>query len=97
MHEAEIRQERLKKRANPGQALRLAFQIKLGNRNHFQIPYSQSDPQMNAISSQQHFCNANSRPIFEPRNQFTNQNSHNCGLSWSLKHKDKCFAEGITH
>ena len=55
MLDPEIQRELLRETLEPAQALRLAINMELGQRNQLQITNSQSAPQVNAIIPQRSF------------------------------------------
>ena len=62
MLDPEIQRELLRETLEPAQALRLAINMELGQRNQLQITNSQSAPQVNAIIPQRSFRPPNQRP-----------------------------------
>ena len=93
MQFSEIKKEFLKKAVEPAQALRLAINMKLGQRNQLQITNSQSTIQVNAINSQRQFRNSNQRQNLQVQTRLANHLCRNCGLTWSTNHKDDCIAK----
>ena len=80
MQDSEIQKELLKETVEPAQALLLAINMELGQRNQLQISYSQPVILMNAIKPQRQF-------------RITVLSGRICGLTWSANHKDKCIAK----
>ena len=96
MLDPEIQKELLRETLEPAQALRLAINMELGQRNQLKITNSQPAPQVNAVIFQ--------RPSRPPSQRLTtssftrppNQLCRNCGLTWSANHKVKCIARDKT-
>ena len=61
MLDPEIQREFLRETLEPSQALRLAINMELGQRNQLQITNSQSAPQVNAVIPQRSFRPPNQR------------------------------------
>ena len=96
MLDPEIQRELLRETLEPAQALRLAINMELGQRNQLQITNSQSAPQVNAIIPQRTFRPPNQRPNTSSITRSPNQLCRNCGLTWSTNHRVKCIARGKT-
>ena len=92
----EIQRELLRETLGPAQALRLAINMELGQRNQLQITNSQSAPQVNAVIPQRSFRPPSQRPTASSFTRPPNQICRNCGLTWSANHKVKCIARGKT-
>ena len=93
MQDQEIQRELLRETLEPPQALRLAINMELGQLNQLQISNTQPVSHVNAIIPQQLFCQPNQRPNTSTPTQQPNQLCRNCGLTWSLNHKDRCNAK----
>ena len=96
MLDPEIQRELLRETLEPAQALRLAINMELGQRNQLQITNSQSAPQVNAVTSQRPFRPPSQRPTTSSFTRPSNQLCRNCGLTWSANHKVKCIARAKT-
>ena len=96
MLDPEIQRELLRETLEPAQALRLAINMELGQRNQLQITNSQPAPQVNAVISQRPSRPPSQRPITSSFTRPPNQLCRNCGLTWSANHKVKCIARGKT-
>ncbi|XP_075239365.1 uncharacterized protein LOC142334921 [Convolutriloba macropyga] len=96
MQDPEIQRELLRETLEPPQALRLAINIELGQRNQLQNSDTQPASHVNAIIPQRPFRQPNQRPTTSTPTRQWNQLCHNCGLTWSANHKDKCIAKGKT-
>ena len=96
MLDPEIQRELLRETLEPAQALRLAINMELGQRNQLQITNSQSAPQVNAVIPQRSFRPPSQRPTTSSFTRSPNQLCRNCGLTWSANHKVKCNARGKT-
>ena len=84
MLDPEIQRELLRETLEPAQALQLAINMELGQRNQLQITNSQS------------FRPPSQRPTTASFTRPPNQLCRNCGLTWSANHKVKCIARGKT-
>ena len=93
MQDPEIQRELLRETLEPAQALRLAINIELGQRNQLQISNAQPVSHVNAITPQRSFRQPNQRPTTSNFTRQSNQLCQNCGLTWSANHKDKCIAK----
>ena len=87
MLDPEIQRELLRETLEPAQALRLAINMELGQRNQLQITNSQSAPQFNAVIPQRSFRPPSQRPTTYSFTRPPNQLCRNCGLTWSANHK----------
>ena len=96
MLDPEIQRELLRETIEPAQALRLAINMELGQRNQLQITNSKSAPQINAVIPQRSFRPPNQRPTTSSFTRSPNELCRNSGLTWSANHKVKCFARGKT-
>ena len=96
MQDPEIQRELLRETLEPAQALRLAINMDLGQRNQLKITNSQPAPHVNAVTSQRLFRQPSQRPQTSSSTRPSNQLCRNCGLTWSANHKDKCIARGKT-
>ena len=96
MQDPEIQWELLRETLEPAQALRLAKNMELGQRNQQQISNTQPASHINAIIAQRSFRQPNQRPTTSNFNRQSNQLCRNCGLTWSTNHKDNCIAKGKT-
>ena len=96
MLDPEIQRELLRETLEPAQALRLAINMELGQRNQLQVTNSQSAPQVNAVIPQRSFRPPSQRPTTSSFTRPPNQLCRNCGLTWSANHKVKCTARGKT-
>ena len=92
----EIQRELLRRTLEPAQALRLAINMELGQRNQLQITNSQPASHVNAVTSQRSFRQPNQRPTTSSFTRPSNQLCRNCGLTWSANHKDRCIGRGKT-
>ena len=92
MQDPEIQRELLRENLEPAQALRLAINMELGQRNQLQITNSQPASHVNAVTSQRSFGQPSQRPQTSSFTRPSNQLCRNCGLIWSANHKDKCIA-----
>ena len=86
MQDPEIQRELLRETLEPAQALGLAINMELGQRNQLQISNTQPASHVNA----------NQRPTTSNSTRQSNQLCRNCGLIWSANHKDNCIAKGHT-
>ena len=96
MLDPEIQRELLRETLEPAQALRLAINMELGQRNQLQITNSQPAPQVNAVVSQRPSRPRSQRPTTSSFTRPPNQLCRNYGLTWSANHKFKCIARGKT-
>ena len=96
MQYPEIQRELLRETLEPAQALRLAINMELGQRNQLQISNTQTASHINAIIPQRSFRQSNQRPTTSNSTRQSSQLCRNCGLTWSANHKDKCIARGKT-
>ena len=96
MRDPEIQRELLRESLEPLRALRLAINVKLGQRNQLQISNTQTASHFNAIIPQRILRQSNQRPNTSTSIRQSNQLCRNCGLTWSVNHKDKCIAKGKT-
>ena len=96
VQDPEVRRELLRETFEPPQALRLAINMELGQRNQLKISNTQPASHVNAIISQRPFRPPNQRPNTSTSIRQSNQLCRNCGLTWSANHKDKCIAKGRT-
>ena len=96
MPDPEIQRELLRETLEPAQALRLAINMELGQRNQLQITNSQPASHVNAITSHRSYRQPSQRPQTSSFTRPSNQLCRNCGLTWSANHKDKCIARGKT-
>ena len=96
MTDPEIQREIIRETLEPSQALRLAINMELLQRNQLQITNSQPASHVNAVTSQRSFRQPNQRPTTSSFTRLSNQLCRNCGLTWSANHKNKCIARGKT-
>ena len=96
MQDPEIQRELLRETLEPPQALRLAINMELRQRNQLQISNIQPASHVNAIIPQWPFRHSNQRPNTSTSIRKSNQRCRNCGLTWSSNHKDKCIAKRKT-
>ena len=96
MQDPEIQRELLRETLEPAQALRLAINMEIGQRNQLQISNTQPTSHVNAIIQQRPFRQPNQRPTTSTPARQSNQLCRNCGLTWSANYKDKCIARGKT-
>ena len=96
MQDPEIQRELLREILEPLQALRLAINIELGQRNQLHISNTQPVSHANAIIPQQPFRQPNQRPTTSTPTRQPNQLCRIWGLTWSANHKDRCIAKGKT-
>ena len=96
MQDPEIQRELLRETLEPAQALHLAINMELGQRNQPQITNSQPASHVNAVTSQRSFRQPSQRPTTSSFTRPSNQLCRNCGLSWSANHKNNCIASGKT-
>ena len=96
MQDPEIQRELIRETLEPAQALRLAINMELGQRNQLQISNTQPASHVNAIIPQRPFGQPNQRPTTSTPARQSNQLCRNCCLTWSANHKDKCIARGKT-
>ena len=94
MLDPEIQRELLRETLEPAQALRLAINMELGQRNQLKITNSQPAPQVNAVISQRPSRPPRQWPTTSSFTRLPNQICRNCGLTWSANHKVKCIARG---
>ena len=92
----EVQRELLRETLEPPQALRLAINMELGQRNQFQISNTQPAAHVNATTPQRPFRQSNQRPNTPFSTRQPNQLCRSCGLIWSANHRDKCIAKGKT-
>ena len=92
----EIQRELKRETLEPAQALRLAINMELGQRNQLQTTNSQPASHVNTVTSQRSFPQLNQRPTTSSFTRPSNQLCRNCGLIWSANHRDKCIARGKT-
>ena len=97
MQDPQIQRELLRETLEPPQAVRLAINVELGQRNQLQISKTQPASHVNAINPQRPFRQPNQRPTTSTPNRQSNQLFLNCGMTWSANHKDKCIAKGKTY
>ena len=81
MQDPKIQREILRKTLEPPQALRLAINMELGQRNQLQISNTQPASHVNAIISQLHLSQSNQRPNTPTSTRQSNQLCRNCGLT----------------
>ena len=96
MQDPEIQRELLRETLEPPQALRLAINLELGQRNQLKISNTQTASHVNAIIPQRPFRPPNQWPTTSNSTRQSNQLSGSCGLTWSANHKDECIAKGKT-
>ena len=96
MQDPEIQQEILRETLEPPQALRMAINMELGQRNQLQISNTQPALHVNAITPQLAFRQSNQRQKISAPIRQTNQLCRNCGRTWSANPKGKCIAKGKT-
>ena len=96
IQDPEIQSELLRETLEPPQALRLAINMELRQRNQSQISDTQPASHVNAIIPQRPLRQSNQRPNTSTSIRQSNQRCRNCGLTWSSNHKDKCIAKGKT-
>ena len=96
MQDPEIQREFLRETLEPAQALPLAINMELGQRNQLQITNSQPASHVNTVTSQRSFRQPSQRPTTSSFTRPSNQLCRNCALTWSANHKDKCIARGKT-
>ena len=93
MLDPEIQTELLRETLEPAQALRLAINMELGQRNQLQISNSQPAPQVNAVTSQRPSRPPSQRPTTSIFSRPPNQLCRNCGLTSSANHKSSALRE----
>ena len=96
VQDPEIQRELIRETPEQPQALLLAINMELGQRNQIQISNTQPASHVNAIITQRLFHQSNQRPNTSASTRQLNQLCRNCGLTWSANHKDKCIAKGKT-
>ena len=96
MQDPDIQRELLRETLEPAQALRLAMNMKLGQRNQLQISNALPASHVNAITPQRCFRQPNQRPTTSNFTRQSNQLCRKCDLTWSANHKEKCTAKGKT-
>ena len=89
MQDSESQKELLKETLEPAQALRLAINLEIGQRNQLQISNSKPALQVNAITPQRQFRNSNQSPHFQAQSRKAKHLCRNCGLTWSANHRKK--------
>ena len=83
MQDPKIQQVLLRETLEPAQALRLAINKELGQRNQLQISNAQPTSHVNTITPQRPFRRSNQRQNVTAPIRQTNQLCRNCGLTWS--------------
>ena len=81
MQDPEIQRELLRETLEPAQALCLAINVELGQRNQLQITNSQPVSHVNAVTSQRSFRQPNQRPTSSSFTRSSNQLCRNFGLT----------------
>ena len=81
MRDPEIQRELLRETLEPAQALRLAINTELGQRNQLQISNTQPASHVNAVIPQRPFRQPNQRPTTSTPARQSNQLFRNCGLT----------------
>ena len=76
----EIQKELLRETLEPAQALRLAKNMELGQRNQLQITNSQPASHVNVVTPQRSFRQPSQRPTTSSFTRPSNQQCRNCGL-----------------
>ena len=76
-----IQQELHRETLEPAQALRLAINMELGQRNQLQISKAQHASDVNAITPQRLFHQSNQKQNITTPIRQTNQLCRNCGLT----------------
>ena len=93
MQDPDIQRELLRETLEPPQALRLAINMELGQRNQLQISNTQPASHVKAIIPQRSFRQPNERPTTSTSACQWKQLCRNCGLTWSANHKVKYIAQ----
>ena len=83
MQDPKIQRELLRETLEPAQALRLAINKELGQRNQLQISNAQPTSHVNTITPQRPFRQSNQQQKVTAPIRQTNQLCRNCGLTWS--------------
>ena len=96
MQVREIQRELLRDTLEPAQALRLAINMELGQRNQLQISNAQPALHMSAITPQRPFRQSKQRQNVTAPIRQTNQLCRNCGLIGSANNEEKYIAKGKT-
>ena len=96
MQDPDIQRELFRETLEPAQALRLAINMELGQRNQLQITNAQPTTHVNAVISQRCFRQPSQRPTTSSFTRQSNQLCRNCGLTRSANHNEKCIAKGKT-
>ena len=96
MQDPEIQQELLRETLETPQALSLAIDMELEQRNQLQISNTQPALHVNAITPQRSFRQSNQRQNTSVPIRQTIQLCRNCGLTCSANHKEKFIARGKT-
>ena len=86
MQDPEIQRELLRETLEPVEALRLAINMELGQRNQLQISNVQPASHVNARTPQRPFRQPNQRATASNFTRQSNELCRNCSMTWSANH-----------
>ena len=93
MQDPEIQRHLARETLEPLQALRLAVNMEIGQRNRLQISNTPPASHVNAIIPQRSFRQSSQRPNTPTSTRQSNQLCRNFGMNWSANHKGKFFCK----